>query len=664
MRPTVDEILGPAGALALAEGRFEAREGQRALAHAVATTLESGGTLLAEAGTGTGKTLAYLAAAVATGRRVVVSTATRTLQDQIIRMDIPRLLSATGEGFVAALLKGRQNYLCLHRYDAARALPASLRPRELAPVERWAARTTSGDRAELESLPEDHAVWDSLTTTSETCLGGRCPLYARCWVTRARAAAEAADIVVVNHHLYFGDAAVRAGGGELLPAHDAVIFDEAHAVPEIAAQFFGKQVSTVRLGAFTLDLRTALDAAPPAFEARTEGLRGLDAVVAASERLFVAVRPSGTDSPRVPWNEGACDAEVQRCHLTLDSALLCVEEALAGAGDAPGTESLGLLRQRAATLRDDLALLLEPRTPGWVFFREARGGFVAVSGQPIEAAEPLRRHVLGHVAAAIFTSATLTVGGSFDFIRQRIGLAESEFDGRPVVSTIFPSPFDFTRQARLYLPASLPLPDAPEFPDVFEAHIRALIELTAGRAFVLFTSHRALELMHLRLRRAFPFPLLRQGEAPRTALIERFRATPGAVLLGTSTFWEGVDVAGDALSLVIIDKLPFEPPADPVLQARVEQCRERGGNPFTDLQVPAAALALKQGFGRLIRTRADRGIVAVMDIRLTTKGYGRKLLASLPPAPVVRDAATLASWWHGEHARAPTIELTADPGGD
>jgi ATP-dependent DNA helicase DinG len=653
LRSNVDDILGPAGALSLAEAGFEVREGQRALAAAVAHTLDEGGVLLAEAGTGTGKTLAYLAGAVAAGRRVVISTATRTLQDQIVRKDIPRLQAALGQSFVAALLKGRQNYLCLHRLEAARGLPKSMRPRELPRVEAWAASTTSGDRAELGTLPEDHPLWDALTTTSETCLGGRCPLFSRCWVTRARSAAEAAEVIVVNHHLYFGDAAVRASGGELLPRHDAVIFDEAHAVPEIAAQFFGRQVSTQRLNTFAQDLRTALDAAP-GFPERLEATAALHAVTAASELLFMAVRPAGTDSPRVPWNAESGDAETHRRHLALDSALLVVEERLTAAGDAPGFEPFALLRQRAATLRDDLALLLDPRTPGWVFFREARGAYVALSGQPIEAAEPLRRHVLGQVASVVFTSATLTVGGTFDFVRQRLGLNDDDqsLEERPVTSAVFPSPFDFDRQARLYLPTGLPPPDAPPYADALAEHILALTRLTAGRAFVLFTSHRALDAMHARLRHTLAFPLLKQGDAPRTTLIERFRETPGAVLFGTSTFWEGVDVAGEALSLVIIDKLPFESPGDPVLQARLEQCRERGGNPFTDTQIPAAALALKQGFGRLIRTRADRGIVAVMDARLTTKGYGKKLLASLPPAPVVRDMDSLTMWW-----------LAGNPGG-
>lgn len=656
-RPSVDDILGTDGALAAASSGFEPREGQRALARAVASVFAEGGVLLAEAGTGTGKTLAYLAAAVATGRRVVVSTATRTLQDQIVRKDVPRLQAAVGADVVAAVLKGRSNYLCLWRLEPFRLLPGDgLRGTARTRLLRWAEETTSGDRAEHDALPEDHPVWDRLTTTSETCLGGRCPHYARCFVTRARGAAEAADLVVVNHHLYFGDAAIRAAGGALLPEHDAVVFDEAHAVPEIAAQFFGAQVSTQRLSGFLADLEAALGAAPPTFEAgggvRTAAL----GVAGAAEALFGALRGGAApprDSTRLPFGADALTPAIRDAHLALDATLLEVFDGLDGAGDSPGTEALGLLRARAGVLRDDLERLLEPSTPGWVFFRDVRPTGVSLSGQPIEPAEPLRRHVLPAAEAVVFTSATLTVGGGFDYLRARLGLEENEFDGRPVTTAAFESPFDYAAQARLYLPAGLPLPDAPEFTEVLVGHVRALTALTRGRAFVLFTSHRGLDAAHARLRDAdapggpFPFPLLRQGEAPRTALIERFRETPGAVLLGTATFWEGVDVAGDALSLVIIDKLPFESPGDPVLQARLERCRERGGNPFMELQVPAAALALAQGFGRLIRTRTDRGIVAVLDPRLTSRPYGRRMLAGLPPAPVVTTFEAVSAWWSG-----------------
>jgi ATP-dependent DNA helicase DinG len=662
-RPSVDDILGTGGALAATAGGFEPRAGQRALARAVASVFTEGGVLLAEAGTGTGKTLAYLAAAVATGRRVVISTATRTLQDQIVRKDVPRLQSAVGSDVVAAVLKGRSNYLCLWRLEPFRVAHGdALRPAARTRLLRWADETTSGDRAEHDALPEDHPVWERLTTTSETCLGGRCPHYARCFVTRARGAAEAADLVVVNHHLYFGDAAVRAAGGTLLPEHDAVVFDEAHAVPEIAAQFFGAQVSTQRLAGFLADLDAALAAAPASFEAASGVRTAALGVGAAASHLFTALRGGAApprESTRLPFGAEALTPAIRDAHLELDATLLDVFDGLDGVEDAPGLEALGLLRGRAGALRDDLERLLEPSTPGWVFFRDLRPPGVSLSGQPIEPAEPLRRHVLPAANAVVFTSATLTVGGQFDYLRARLGLEGDEFEGRPVGTAVFESPFDYTTQARLYLPGGMPLPDAPDFTEVLVGHVRALTTLTRGRAFVLFTSHRGLDAAYTRLRAddagdgPFPYPLFRQGDAPRTALIERFRETPGAVLLGTATFWEGVDVAGDALSLVIIDKLPFESPGDPVLQARLERCKERGGNPFMELQVPAAALALAQGFGRLVRTRTDRGIVAVLDPRLTGRPYGRRMLAGLPPAPVVTTLAALSAWWSGPAAPEP-----------
>ena len=656
-RPTIEEILGPGGALSVVSSAFEVRAGQLDFAHAAARILDEGGILLAEAGTGTGKTLAYLAAAVASGRRVVISTATRTLQDQIVRQDVPRLEAALGRDCVTALLKGRSNYLCLLRLDEQRNLP----PREWAPelpgVLEWSAITASGDRSEHAALAEAHPLWDRLTTTSETCLGGRCSLYTRCFVTRARAAAEAADIVVVNHHLYFGDAAVRAAGGELLPAHDAAIFDEAHTVAETAAQFFGRQVSTHRLGAFATDLHKAAEALPRDSNDRRGLLAVCLDVAAAAEPLFRAIRAAGSpgqDAPRLPWSDADVGDALRDLHLQLDTMLLAAEEALSAFGGRPGMETLSLLATRARTLRDDLDLLVEARTAGWVFFRESRGPHVTLSGQPIEAAGPMRAHVLDTLPAAIFTSATLTVDGTFDFIRARLGVPDDAAAlelGRSVTAALYPSPFDYGEQARLYLPGHLPAPETPGFAEAAEAEIRALCGLTQGRAFVLFTSHRALDAMHRRLTQAgrapFPYPIFRQGDGPRTTLVEMFRRTPGAVLLGTATFWEGVDVPGDALSLVVIDKLPFEAPNDPVLQARLEQCKERGGNPFADVQIPAAALALKQGFGRLIRTMTDRGIVAVLDVRLTQRGYGRKILRSLPPAPVVGNFATLASWWSG-----------------
>ena len=671
----IDGVLGAGGLMARVTPGFEPRAGQLDLARRVAAVFEDGGVLLAEAGTGTGKTLAYLAAACVTGRTVVVSTATRNLQDQIVRKDVPSLERALGRPIEAAVLKGRQNYLCLWRLEQMRApvgwgVSSDVVDAELERVLDWSSWTQTGDRAEVSGLPEEHPLWDRLTTTAETCLGAQCAFVSQCHVTRARAAAEKAKLLIVNHALYFGDLAVRAAGGALLPEHDAVVFDEAHAVAETAAQFFGAQVSSHRLLQVLDDVRTGVRSVSDLEGATVRA----DAARArlAGEALFTALRAaggasnapeafqmsasvnlsSGPDAGRVGWGPADVTPALETLHLDLDSSLELLGQALAATQaaveDRGGTpEQWPLLRRRVQSLRDDLARLLDPRAPDWVYFRESRGTDVRLSGQPIEAGLRFAQEVLERVPAVVLTSATLAVGGSFEYVRGRLGLDEPAHGERVEEATV-ESPFDYGEQARLYLPSGLPAPDAADFIEAVVAHVGRLTALTAGRAFVLFTSHRNLEAAHRRLTRpaeAFGWPLLRQGDAPRAALVERFRATPGAVLLGTGSFWEGVDVPGDALSLVVIDKLPFEPPNDPVLQARAARFAERGGQPFMQMQVPAAALALKQGFGRLIRVRGDRGIVAVLDSRLTTKGYGKRILAALPPAPVVRTFEELQTWW-------------------
>ena len=657
----VDGVLGAGGLMARSSPGFEPRAGQLDLARQVFDALSQGGVLLAEAGTGTGKTLAYLAAAVVAGQRVVVSTATRNLQDQIIVKDVPSLERALGGRLEAAVLKGRQNYLCTLRLEQARGdlgwgrpVPMDSDP-ALERIASWAADTPTGDRAEVAEVPEEHPLWERLTTTSDTCLGATCPNVGRCFVMRARAQAERARLLVVNHALYFGDLAVRASGGALLPDHDAVVFDEAHAIADVAAQAFGAQVSTQRLTQALDDVRTA-----------TRGLvapeaRGVvEAVGVARQRgeaLMSALRaavPPG-EQGRMRWSADDLTPAIEALHHEADAALDALREAIerlhaasevSGSGAGPAETWPPALR-RIQSLRDDLARLLDPRAADWVYFREVRGQDLRLSGQPIEPGQRFGREVLDRVPAVVLTSATLCVGGAFDYVRARLGLDAPE-RAEVTREAAVESPFDYSAQARLYLPADLPPPDAPQFIDAVVAHVEQLTALTHGRAFVLFTSHRNLDAVHRRLsspEARFPWPLLRQGDAPRAALVERFKATPGAVLLGTGSFWEGVDVPGDALSLVIIDKLPFEVPNDPVLQARSERFAARGGHPFMDMQVPAAALALKQGFGRLVRVRSDRGVVAVLDARLTTKSYGKRILRALPPAPVVRDVETLRAWW-------------------
>lgn len=629
-------ILGAGGTLASARAGFEHRDAQVAMAEAVAGALDDGGVLLAEAGTGTGKTLAYLVPAAASARRVVVSTATRTLQSQILDKDLPLVEAALGRPIAAAVLKGRRNYLCLHRLARERARPPADSDFEqlvqLDQIARWADRTATGDRAEVAAVPEGAAIWEALTVDAESCLGRRCVRFADCFVTRARARADDAAVVVVNHHLYFADLALRESGAQILPQHDAVVFDEAHAVPDIAATFFGATISSARVEAWLRDVSRAFaDGVPP------EVLFALSAVAASADRLFRALRPEVAG--RQPWSPQALeDPDLIGTHLTLDTAL---EGAMAVLTERLGEgEELAALVRRAQGLRDRLAAFFDPaEAAGRVWFREARGSGTILSFQPIEPATLLRTQLLEQLRTVVFTSATLSIGDDFDYARRRLGA------GAEAVSLAWPSPFDYAHQARLYLPRDLPAPRAPSFPEAVADHAERLCALTGGRAFLLFTSYRNLQATWRLLAPRLPWPVLRQGDAPRDVLLDRFRSTPGAVLFATQSFWEGVDVAGDALSLVVIDKLPFEPPDDPVLQARAAALVEAGESPFTALQLPAAALALKQGFGRLIRTRTDRGIVAILDVRLTRQGYGRRLLAALPPAPATADFDELARWW-------------------
>lgn len=681
----VARFFGPEGRLA--QAGLEVRAGQSEMAEAVARTLGEGGVLLAEAGTGTGKTLAYLVPAVALRGPVVISTGTRALQDQLVRKDVPLLAALLGRPLSVVMLKGRRNYLCLLRFAEFEAAggaldlgeaEASRSARDGDRIAQWAAETDTGDRAEVPGVAEDAPVWERLTVGPESCLGGRCAFYGRCFVTRARARAAAANVVVVNHHLYFGDLAVREAGGQVLPDHEAVIFDEAHAVPDIAAAFFGRSLSSHALGLLMGEVSAAAGA-----------LAGSVSTAAALAAAVAEVQP------RVSQVFGALRPADGRAAFAVEALPPVGHEAVAALGDALGrlgaaltaeVETLGeaapALARRAAAARADLQHLFaaEPAPPpppafdedasslvlgqgeplppegfeglaaqppavrlappAFVRYAEARAaGGAALSIQPVEPAFDLARTLFADRKAVVLCSATLSVRGRFDYVKARLGL------GAEAREAVFESPFDFATQARFFLPPGLPSPEDPRFVDAMVVQVRRLCALTEGRAFVLFTSHRMLQAVHARLAGDFPWPLFKQGDAPRTRLVEAFRETAGAVLLGTSSFWEGVDVPGDALSLVIIDRIPFASPGDPVFAARLEAARQAGGNPFSHLQLPAAALTLKQGVGRLLRTRSDRGIVALLDPRLSGRGYGKALVAALPPVPRLTDFDALAQWW-------------------
>jgi ATP-dependent DNA helicase DinG len=662
---TVEELLGPAGRLARALPAYEHRADQLAMAHAVEQALSSRGYLVAEAGTGTGKTLAYLVPAVLSARRIIVSTATKTLQEQIWQKDIPLLRDACGLDFSAAYLKGRSNYYCLARGDGFARAPtfavreeAALWPR----IEAWARETETGDRAEVD-LPDQFLTWKDLSATSESCVGRECARFEECFVTRARARAAEADVLLVNHHLFFADLAMRTSraGVEILPEHDAVVFDEAHALEEVATEYFGVQVSSYRLEELARDAQRAVADRPDLgsfmkaatselrkagerfFHGIAEGLRGRGGAPRSSAGGAGRARrpgpgreaaPAGDEVVRAPLSEDVL-APLARDRERVDEALQALRELVADAG----SPQLAQLARRAGELRVELAAVTAMQEPSRVYFGEARGRGVFLRAAPIDVAEDLQARLYRRTDTVVFTSATLAAQGRFEYFRRSVGLAP-EFD---VVEARFPGPFDFSRQAAIVSPEGLPEPNDPAFVPRAADAIRALTALTGGRAFVLCTSTRNMRALH-HASRDLPYRILRQGDLPKGRLLELFREEP-SVLFATASFWEGVDVPGDALSLVVIDRLPFAPPGDPVVAAKLRALEAEGRDGFAELQVPAAALALRQGFGRLVRTRDDRGLVAILDRRLVTKGYGRAFLATLPRSPHLRSIEEARSWW-------------------
>jgi ATP-dependent DNA helicase DinG len=620
-------FFGRAGLLAASLPGYEERESQDRLSQAVGRVLRDGGLLLAEAGTGTGKTLAYLAPAVELGRRVVVSTGTRNLQEQLLAKDIPILARALGRDLNVAVMKGRGNYLCLQRYRSF-AGSGSFRRLDEIPlfraVEEWAGDTDTGDRSEIEDLPDAVDFWREISATSENCLGQECPDFDPCWVTRMRQRALEADVVVVNHHLLCADLAVKEGKyGEVIPPYDTLILDEAHLLEDAATSHFGLSISSLRIDDVVRDTERELRAAR--LEAR-DVFGEAAAVRLRAERFFSGLAAGRGRRLGSHWMSPAEAEDASALLLRMEG----LRTAIMALPERP--DPLHRLAARVQMLREELAFLFAAEDDGHVFFIEARGRAVVLKATPIDVAEPLREMLFDKLRAAVLTSATLAVDGGFTYLKSRLGLTSTE-------ELLLPSPFDFARQAVLYVPRGMPEPQSPLFVERAAVEVRELLKASRGRAFVLCTSYANMNALAERLAGEVPYPLLVQGEAPRPVLLETFRRTPGAVLLATTSFWQGVDVAGEQLSCVIIDKLPFASPADPVVQARIERLRARGGSPFDEYQVPVAVLMLKQGLGRLIRTATDRGILAVLDSRLVQKSYGRRFLVSLPNARLVHDRA-------------------------
>lgn len=632
------DLLGADSPLATVLPGFAPRPEQLEMADAVATAIRCREHLVVEAGTGTGKTLAYLLPLLDAGMRAVVATGTRTLQDQLYHRDLPTVSRALGRAAVVRLLKGRGNYLCLQRLERSRLSvpPGAGRGwrRDLARVDAWAAATASGDIAELGGIGDDAAIWPQVTSTVHNCLGADCRFYRDCFLMQARQAAREADIVVVNHHLLLADLAIREEGfGELLPGVDVAVVDEAHHFPDVAQGYFNTSIASGQVRDLLSDVGDELAATGHASAAVDESLRELrEGLARVAESL-----PAGPDAR--PWQDVETSLEDKLAELAEQ-----FDELADSLKELPDESSaLRRCRERARQSATAVEKILSAGAEDalrWVR-RTARG--FSINLTPLDISAQLAELLESQPCNWIFTSATLAVGDDFSHFRQRLGLPD-------INCRLIPSPFDFARIARIYLPGGLPAPDEPGYTSRAVKAARPLIEASGGRAFLLFTSHRALRLAADMLAgdSGFRYPLLVQGEAPRSRLLEQFASLPDAVLLGTATFWEGVDIRGDGLVLVVIDRLPFASPGDPLLAARLDAIRRAGGNPFRDYQLPQAVLALKQGAGRLIRDYDDHGVIMICDPRLQRRSYGKVFLNSLPPMPLLRDAEAACAFLRGD----------------
>ncbi len=641
--PSLHAFFAPGGLLAQSQLPYEFRKGQLEMAQAVERAIEEGRHLIVEAGTGTGKTLAYLLPALRSGRRVIISTGTKNLQEQLYFKDIPFLESLLGPLRVT-YMKGRANYLCRHKLYALRSQPILNGLEEISQyqaIAEWEKTTETGDRAEIDNLPEASAVWPKLDARSEACLGQKCPDYERCFITEMRRKAAESDIIIVNHHLFFADLAIKqqartAPDAGVLPDSTVVIFDEAHELEDVASSYFGISLSNVRFEELARDIEITL---------RTKDALKVEMVQAAQmlrerARMFFGALPRGAaNEGRMPFIERDEFLELHGdLYLGVTNALHRLEKELE---QLRGVDEAGPLKKRAADVREQLRFVLEAGDRNTVFWIERRGGknmTVHLQATPIDVSELLGELLFENFAAVILTSATLTVQGGFAHFRKRLGLEEAR-------ELVIPSHFQYDRQALLYLPPHMPDPREPDFAVEATARIRKILEITQGRAFCLFTSYQQMRDVYERLLSEVGFPLLLQGTAPKKALIEEFRNTPNAVLFGTSSFWQGVDVQGEALSCVIIDRLPFAVPSDPVVQARMRAIEESGGNAFFDFQIPAAVITLKQGFGRLIRSMEDRGVLVLLDPRLQQKRYGKVFLDSLPRYRVTQELGDVEAFF-------------------
>jgi ATP-dependent DNA helicase DinG len=672
----MEEIFGPGGLIARAHPEYEHRPGQIQMAEAVLRAFEERRHLIVEAGTGTGKTLAYLvpaiAAAVSRGGRIVISTGTKNLQEQLMEKDIPFLQRVLPKKFTAAYMKGRGNYVCLSRVKRAETTPILEGLDDVDhfdDVRRWSRDSETGDRAELTELPENLSFWRHIDARSEICTGQKCPDYDACYITRMRQRASDADIIIVNHHLFFADLALRGGEyGQVIPDYSAVIFDEAHQVEDVAAEYFGAQVSNYQVEDVLRDLQNL-----PVTDAglNRELTRASNRVGRFAEAFWLGFAREAREEGRYPIVPGTFARKTKGgeieptplgdSYLSLDGALARMETTLDVIKEKP-PEVENLLRRIRET-RFNLEFIVAGDDRRYVYWVERRGRGVFLRASPIDVSTLLQDKLFERVETVVLTSATLASGGNFDFIRRRLGLAaadglavEDDVDGAPVGSPagektdelVAPSGYNYEEQAVLYLPPRMPEPRSPQWIERAAEEVVKLLEISRGRAFVLSTSLTGMRALYERVAPQVDFPCFIQGSASKAGLLDRFRSTPHAVLFATASFWQGVDVRGEQLSCVVIDKLPFAVPTDPIVAARQRFIEEQGGSSFYEYSVPQAVITLKQGVGRLIRSATDRGLIAVLDPRLRTAGYGRLFLASLPPCRITSNIAEAARVFESE----------------
>jgi ATP-dependent DNA helicase DinG len=643
-RLELKEIFKNSGRLADILPDYECRPQQSEMSEKIYHGLREGVHVLVEAGTGTGKTLAYLAPAVLSGKKVVITTGTKALQEQLYYKDIPLIRKAIPITFRAAYMKGRSNYLCLNRFLEFSAFPLFDHPEQgklFKEIQTWAKQTQTGDVAELADVGENSYVWRQINSGTETCMGGKCPDQERCFITAMRREAVKADLLIVNHHLFFADLSVKEKGyGGVIPDYDAVIFDEAHMIEDVATHHFGIQVSNYRTAELMRDTRQGLRELKGA--GKVKEIEQICNDLDEKARVFFSIFHEGPERNRILKDHMEDNVSVKEAGLF--NLLTLLEQRIKQV--SPVNDTLASCARRAGEIHEDLQVIMDTDDPDRVCWREIRGKGIFLHASPIDISDEMNAKVFSSVSCAVLTSATLKTGGNFEFIKRRLGIERAE-------ESSFPSPFDFASQVVLYLPKMDTEPNGPGFVQEAAGHIEQILKRTSGRALILFTSNRHLNGVYDILEGTIDYPLLKQGDASRELLLARFRDEKESVLLATRSFWQGIDVQGDALSCVIIDKLPFASPSEPLVAARIHAIRTRGGNPFFDYQVPEAAISLKQGFGRLIRNRKDRGVLSILDNRIHTRSYGKYFIQSLSEYPMTHNVGGVEKIFpdqNGEHS--------------